>query len=112
MGYRYLQPIFCLIPEDADDWDCTTFALPGGITPFANGMQLSGVFFYSSAANDVLHLRHGGDGATYPPMVRARDATGDGVYIPLPGNLYKVYLEGNRCVFGTTSQVRIIFYLY
>ncbi len=98
---NYENSFLMLTPDGVNDWDCKT--------NYPHGLKVWSVLFYSSAANDVLCIKEGGD--TGPIVFKAKDVDGSGLLSYLAGNNIFPYIDGSECKFGITSNVRITFYM-
>jgi len=92
-----------IVPDGATAYDITSV--------FTNGVRLTGILFYPSAANDVLEVRDGS--ATGTVITKLNSTTGGVVkeYIQT-GLTYKPYIKAPAAgenVWDTAANVRIIF---
>jgi len=99
---EYGRRTITITPDGVTDFDLANE------TGFVNGIRLSAVNFYPSAANDVLAIR---DKLVTGPMIyKVKDVVGGGVSQPIQGPSMKTkpYIKAADQTFGTAASVRII----
>lgn len=99
----YTSGIIHIVPDGATIYDSSS--------AFPNGLRITGILFYPSAANDILEVRDGGASGTV--IAKLNSVSGDVVkdYITT-GLTYKPYIAvpaGGGNVWNTAANVRIIF---
>ncbi len=80
-------------------------------TKFADGVRLTGILFYPSAANDILEVREGS--ATGTVISKLISVTGNTLKEPIMnGHFYKPYIKAPAAgenVWNTAANIRVVF---
>ena len=98
---EYGRRSFTVVPDGVSDFDITE-------TKFTNGIRLSAINFYPSAANDVLAVRD--KTATGALIHKVKDTAGSGTREMMNVSLrVRPYIKASDQTFGTAANVRIIF---
>ena len=100
---EYGRRTITITPDGVNDFDLANE------TGFVNGIRLSAITFFPSAANDILAVR---DKLVTGPMIyKFKDVVGGGIHQPIQGPSMKTkpYIKAADQTFGTASTVRIIF---
>lgn len=91
----FTQVIF----DSGSDWDSKV--------DFPQGLRVFRIYFFPSAANDVIGIR---EGSATGPLIKAKDVDGRGIMFEYVGNIIHPYIKRTDCTFSNYANVVLTIY--